>query len=204
MTRNVGDGASARSIFSNPTEEEKLYFKMIDRAVASCDTEIISNGRPAHAVYIICKFLEAAARRVNICTGRLRRTFGDVLAYQEPQLVQRAINFLQRGGELGILILDEPDVDLGRNVGEHPLLKALSDADIGDGRVNVYGFDERSDHLPDYHFVVMDGRAVRLEFEPDRAEAYVMLEDTEMGGLLDKAFRRRAEAGARLLTLPAT
>ena len=192
-----------RSIFTDATEEERLYFDMIDRAVASNDRRVISNGRPAHAVYILCKFLEIAKERMIICTGRLRRTFDGVLAYAEPVLIARAINFLRQGGTLDILIVDEPDLESGQTIKDHPLLRELSEAGIGRGRVTVSRLEALLTGVEAYHFVVADGRAVRLEVNPKQAEAYVRLHDSDTGAVLERIFGDRVLLGKQLLSLPA-
>lgn len=195
--------SKVRSIFNDPTEEERLYFDMIDRAVANNDERVISNGKPAHAVYIMCKFLELAKDRVIINTGKLRRRFNGVLAYEEPGLITRAINFLRRGGHLDILIVDELDIDPEQSITTHPLLKALSETDIGSGKVNVHRLDGDMTGTDAYHFIVVDGRYVRLEVKPEEAEAYVRLHDPETGSLLTRIFGDRVLLGTKLLSIPA-
>ena len=193
----------ARSIFSDPTEEERLYFEMIDRAVDSGDRRVISNGRPAHAVYILCKFLEIAQHRVVICTGRLRRAFNGVMAYEEPGLIDRTINFLRRGGTLDVLVLDKLDIDPGQTIHDHPLLDALSRTDLGHGRATISRFDGPLAGPDAYHFVVANGRAVRIEVNPEEAEAYVKLRDPNICAGLERVFGDRVALGERLLALPA-
>ena len=194
-----------RSIFSDPTEEEKLYFGMIDRAVDSKDERIISNGRPAHAVYIIYKFLECAVRSINIYTGSLRRVFDGVMAYGEPKLAESALGFLQRGGRLNIVIGDEPDIDPDQSIKDHPLLKSLINANIGSGELTVYHLQDTLTGTQDYHFIVMDDESVRLEVNTEQAQAYVQLQDSELCPLLNGRFRRRVRlSGDPLISLPAT
>ena len=202
MTRNEGADAPVRSIFSDPTEEETLYFEMIDRAVQADDHRIISNGRPAHAVYILCKFLEIARERMFICTGRLSRSFDGVMAYEEPGLVNRAVNFLRRGGHLGIVVLDELDLGPEQTARDHPLLKELSTADIGSGDVKVSRYTRPLTGVRAYHFVVVDGQSVRLEVNTADAEAYVRLHDPESCAVLERIFGDRVLAGSELLSLP--
>ena len=203
MARDDDAQAPARRIFADPTEEEKLYFEMIDRAVDAGDRRVISNGRPAHAVYILCKFLEIARSRIVICTGRLSRTFNGVMAYEEPGLISRAVNFLRRGGTLDVLILDKLDVDCGQTIHDHPLFDALSHTDISDGRATITRFDGQLTGVEAYHFVVVDGRSVRIEVKPEEAEAYVRLHDPNTCAVLERVFGDRVALGERLLALPA-
>ena len=162
---------------------------MIDRAFETWDDRPISNGEAVHAVYLICKFLETAQRRVKVRTGHLSRTFNGVLAYGEPELAERTIGFLQRGGELHIVIVEEPDLEEGQEIKDHPLLKILCDADIGKGRVRVSQY-RGTPHaeVPPYHFIVVDGEAYRLEHDPDNAKAFVELRNTKTAGMLESIF----------------
>ena len=90
--------AESRSIFpvQAAKEEERLYFEMIDAALEARDDKLISNGKPAHAVYLLNKFLASAERSVRIYTGKLSRAFGGILAYADPELARSAIQFLQK------------------------------------------------------------------------------------------------------------
>ena len=202
MSHDRSAPAAARSIFVEPTEEELIYFGMVDRAVATLNKRVISNSRPGHAVYILCKLLEMAYLRVSICTGHLRRTFDGVKAYAEPKLAELAVKFLQRGGELGIVILETPDVDPGQTIRDHPLLATLSNADIGAGKVTV-GHLQDAESEPPFHFVAVDGRALRVEINPQQAEAYAKLSDLETCAVLDRLFESQMRRSRRLLSLPA-
>lgn len=202
MTQEERAQALARSIFVEPTEEEKLYFGMVDRAVDSMDPRIISNGRAGHAVYLLWKFMGMAQRRVNICTGELKRTFDGVKAYAEPKLVESAIEFLRRGGELGIVILDEPDLDANQTIHDHPFVAALSSTDIGRGKVTVGRFQMELPE-PIFHYIVVDGRTVRAEVNPKQAEAYAKLSDPKTGSALDSLFEVQMQRSEPLFSLPA-
>ena len=190
MSRDGGDLTPARSIFDNATEEEERYFRMIDTSAESEQEKIISNSVPAHAVYIIHKLLSIAQEKVDICTGSLRRSFKGVCAYADPELATAAIDFVNRGGRLRIVILNEPDLDEGQSLGQHPLLMALSEADFQeDGRVAVYkNSKEEVAQATPYHFIVMDDKAVRLEIDPEKAEAYVSFNHKEAGKGLSDSF----------------
>ena len=202
MTQEGRAEAPARSIFVEPTEEEQLYIDMVDRAVDSMDTRVISNGRAGHAVYLLCKFMEIAQRRVSICTGELKRTFNGVKAYAEPKLAKSAVSFLRRGGELGIVILDAPDLDGDETIHDHPFLAALSSADIGEGKVTVGQLDMELPE-PVFHYAVVDGRTVRAEVNPQQAEAYAKLWDPNTGSALDSLFEAQMQRSKPLFSLPA-
>ena len=201
MPGEGGGGAPVRSIFSSRSGSEKQYFDMIDRAFATRNERIIRNGEPAHAVYLICKFLDIAQRKVLVCTGHLSREFGDVYAWAEPKLADAARRFLaEREGHLRIVITDKPDVDEGQGIVDHPFLRSLSDAETGDGRVDVY-HHRASSSLP--HYITMDDEALRLEVDPAKAKAYVNLNDPKTCEVLQSIFEGQAENGERLFTIPA-
>lgn len=178
----------ARDIFVSATDEEKRYFQMIEEALTLADgSNTISNGKPAHAVYILDTFLRNARQSVRICTGKLARTFNGVLAYANPTLIQSAKEFLsQPHTRLSIIVMDTLDVAEGQDVDQHPLLAALEDG-IDDNRVRVSKLRD-GDSGFDHHFVVMDEEALRVEVDPDEAEAFVIFGDEEFAGGLAGLF----------------
>ncbi|MCY4277365.1 MAG: hypothetical protein OXE81_05955, partial [Gammaproteobacteria bacterium] len=196
ISRHAGKTATMtgiRSVFLNPTDEERGYFGMIDKAAAMPSNEIISNGKPAHAVYLVHKFLESAQHTVKICTGRLARHMGGVLAYADPRIAEAAIRFLgKEDSELTIMVIDSDgvDVDVGQDEGQHPLILALDEA--RSGIVGKWKVLRRNSNIPslgiENHFMVKDGTAVRIEVDTDRAEAYVNFEDEKFGETLSSIF----------------
>ena len=178
-----------RSIFVESSSEEKRYFRMIDDAAKKEQEKIISNSVPAHAVYIIHKFLSIAQQSVDICTGSLRRSFKGVRAYADPELAKAAVGFLNRGGRLRIIIMSEPDLDEGQALDQHALLAALSQADVQDGCVTVHINSKQAvTQATPYHFIVMDDKAVRLEIDPEEAEAYVSFNHKKAGKGMSESF----------------
>ena len=198
-----------RSIFPvrNADDEEQLYFKMIDTSMAVKEKKIISNGKPAHAVYLLYKFLTEAQQSVRIYTGNLMRVFDDVLAYAEPELVRSAISFLgKENSKLSIIIVDEPDVDEGQEIGEHPLLAAISEAQRDGhikGKVKVSRGTQEDWEGFEYHFAVMDGEAMRLEVKPNKAQAYVKFGDRDLSKRLADLFDTFEGNSKELLLIPA-
>lgn len=123
----------ARSIFlsGNTTEEEQEYFRLIDEIAGKQESRIISNGRPAHAVYLLYKFFHCARHKIGICTGRLLQELpgktDSVLAYADPALARAAIHFLGRENtELSIIVADKDGLDTDGQPESHPFLKAAS------------------------------------------------------------------------------
>lgn len=176
-----------RSIFGAATKEEKAYFVAADRVISSGKNRFISNGKPAHAVYLIYRFLREAKQQIKITTTCLQRTFDDVLAYAEPKLAEAAIDFLNRGGELQIFIQETPDLDEGKGLDDHPFLASVSKADLEHGSIKVY-LSEGSDKFP-YDFMVMDRKSYRFELDPAGAKAYVEFEDRDGAETVDSAFK---------------
>ena len=108
-----------RSIFAaeSVNEEERLYFKMIDAAFKAKEDRNISNGKPAHAVYLLHKLLDNAEKSVRIFTGNLSRTFNGVSAFADPEMANAAVNFLrQEHSVLSILVADDLDIDPEQSV----------------------------------------------------------------------------------------
>ena len=70
--------------------EERLYFEMVsDAAARSRDLEI-SNGKPAHAVYLIWKLFDTARSSIRILSDSLRRELKDgddhIWVYGDPRM----------------------------------------------------------------------------------------------------------------------
>ena len=175
---------TARSVFDQDqqSEDERLYFGMIDRAIEAREYRIISNGRPAHAVYLIYKMFEAAQREVKIYTGKLAQTLNGVLAYADPVICETAVAFLRRGGRLAVLVEDELD----RSGDPHPFVDSITQAGLRD---RLYlGRRSGGVHPWTHHFLLMDGEAVRVETDADKAEALVNLNDPKVGNNLGALF----------------
>lgn len=195
-----------RSIFpvDQTGDDERLYFDMIDRAIQAGKDETISNGKPAHAIYLIYKFLRAAQRSIRIRTGRLSRIIdGNLLAYADPTLAKAAIGFLQKeGAKLSIVVVKNPDIDDGESIEDHPLIARILAADIeGTLAVSLGNPDDLEDFK--YHFMVMDGLAMRIETSAEPDKAYVNFGDREFGELLSKTFDSYEIRGTPLIPAPA-
>lgn len=157
---------------------EKLYFKQIDLALKESLDFPLSNGKPAHAVYLIDKFLRHATRHVRLYSGNLRRTWDDIDVYGHMRVLDAARVLLQRRADLSIVLEGEID---GGNVKEHPLIRnALKWRDEGSmkGVLDIRQADQASiDFLNDrdfnHHWMVMDERAYRLEADTGDVKAHV-------------------------------
>ena len=194
-----------RSVFDEKsrTEGEKLYFGMIDRAAKVRGDRIISNGRPAHAVYLIHKFFTIAQREVKVFTGRLARQVDSVLAYGDPKVCDAAAAFLRRGGTLSILVGEDVDVDEGKGPISHPMLKRVSDDGLLD-RVRIARQRKPDDHWP-YHFLLVDEAAHRIETDNEKAEAIVSFNRPDIGKRISWFFDEWMDEGQPIdLKEPAT
>lgn len=183
--------------------DERLYFEMINAAHEAREDKLISNGKPAHAVYLLNKFLASAERSVRIYTGKLSRVFDDVLAYGDPELARSAIQFQQKeNSSLSIMIAEDPDVEDGQSIKDHPLLAAISKAAIK-GSVKVSRGNPDDLEGFNYHFIVMDEEAARVEYDTDKVQAFVNFGYAETGARLARLFDAYQRNSTPLLSLPA-
>ena len=201
--------ADIRSIFpiEKASEEEKLYFCMVDDALENNTDKAFSNGKAAHAIYLIYKFLVSAQQSIRIYTGRLSQAFDGINAYADPVLADAAIKFLSKeGSRLSIIIADNIDVGSGQSSDEHPLLAAIKKADIkGSVKVSQENKTAGNESLSPYHFIVMDDTAVRVETDTEKGEAYVNFRDPDVGRLLTEMFDlSEKRKSTELISLPAT
>ena len=189
-----------RSIFREDAtdEDERLYFNMVDAAFKAREHKVITNGKPAHAVYLLHKLLDGAERTVCVYTGKLMQTFGDVMAYGDPEMAASAVKFLEKAGtKLAIVVADGVDVPNGSRPGTHPFIKAILDAGHrikGEWSVTIGG---QASFM--YHFLVMDERALRIEVDTDNAQAYANFADPTLAKKLAQIFDRLQESGRGIL-----
>ena len=197
-----------RSVFKAPTEEESLYFGMIDRAMEAREDKVISNGRPGHAVYLIHKMFTEAHGEVRILTGNLSRTAGngEILAYSDPKIIDDAVSLVERGGRLSILVADGLDVDEGEPASSHPLFRALVDVDGYKDKVEVGSYEPKTkegEPWP-YHLAVMDRSALRVETDIDKNEAVVNFNDEKFATTASRMFDVWMDGAERLDWVGAT
>lgn len=198
-----------RNIFPVNTakDEEQMYFQMIDRAMLAKEDNSISNGKSAHAVYLLYKFLAEAQQSVRIYTGNLMQVFDNVLTYAEPELVKSAISFLgKENSKLSIIIVDEPDVEKGQKIEEHPLLAAILKAESDGyikGEVGVSRGVQEDWEGFGYHFTVMDDEAMRIEVDIKKAKAYVNFGNPDLSKRLANLFDKFERNSKELLSIPA-
>ena len=173
------------SIFDKGAEEN-LYFGMIDRAAEASASRIISNGKAQHAVYLIYKFLETAERDLRIYSGKLAEHLNGVWAFADKTICNAAVEFLRRDGRNTLNILVEERVEPS-----HPFLAALADAGLLQ-QVKLAQVDDKL--APDFHFLLRDDAAFRVEIDKSKAEALVNFNDRRFGGKLRELFDRMVES----------
>ena len=178
------------SIFpiSNRSEDEQTYFGIINEAMTTEEHRVISNGKPAHAVYLIFKFLECATQSVKIYTGSLKRVLkGNINAYADATVINAAIEFLRKSGtSLSIVIADELDVNEDQSVADHPFVKRIGESKLP-GEFSVFQETDKHSDFPE-HLLIMDDKAVRVELDPDDTKALVSFGDPELLSLVNKLF----------------
>ena len=117
-------------------------------------------------------------------------------------IANSAIRFLRKeNSELSIIIADDPDVPEGKSIEAHPLLSAIGDADIK-GAVNVWKGRPSDWEAFSYHFIVMDDRALRVEVNTEKAEAFVNFSDPAFALQLSKRFSHLENNSNHLVTIP--
>ena len=193
------------SIFpvENATEEERLYFKLIDDAFEDGKKERFSNSRPEHAVYLLYKLIDGAKESVRIFSGNLARDFRGVLAYGEPKVAEAAVAFLQKeGSKLSIITVEDLDVDQDHGLLDHPMLAQISESEIRGELVLAKGSQEDWNAFK-YHFIVVDDQALRVEYDTKDAKAFVNFGDSELAKSLGEIFDVFLRNSEEKLRLPA-
>jgi len=180
------------------TKDEREYFHAVDEALAGSIDQIISNGKPQHAAYLLEKFLAHAQQVVRIFSGRLARTVNGVEVYGNAQVLAAAERLLKQGASLRIVLEEGIDLRTGETVTDHPV-ERLACRLRNDGTMKgVLDMRQASkdslDHLKSrdfkYHWMVMDESAYRLETDLRKAKAHANFGDGEMAGKLARIFDR--------------
>ncbi len=201
--------ASSVDIFdkSRWSEDERRYFEIIDQACKDRENEILSNGKPGHAAYIVHKFLDSGKNHIRLFSGTLARTFMGVSVYDNPHIIEAAINFLRREGTtLSILLEKEIDVLPNEEVGDHPLVHAYAKAKKNDPSLGKLIIHQANTKIVQWlreknyarNWMVMDEQAYRLESDADHATAFVNFGDPDTAQLLARTFDFVAERSDQL------
>ena len=206
MSDSIGTRTQLIDPFNEETwdEDAKTYFGIIDKA---CDTKkdaLLSNGQPAHAAYIIHKFLENAEHSVRLYSGSLLRVLDKVPVYENPHIINDALTFLKKPDtSLSVVLEGEIDIPSSDESYDHPLIRAVKEAKKKgkiQGHLRVcQALEEHVRTLREagfaYHWMVMDEQAYRLEKDPEKATAFVNFGNTEKATRLGSLFDKIAQYG---------
>lgn len=191
------------------TESERFYFEGVRKLFNERADVRFSNGKPAHAVYLMVLFFQMAQRHMRIFSGSLtRRTSAGILIYEHPRIISASADFLCRPDTKLLIVLEEDiDVDHGQSVDEHPLIAEIQQKrDSGDlkGSLTVskahnadLTFLRNKQFL--YHLVIMDEQAWRIETRPDPNNVQAQVNAGDQTGartlahLFDNILLHRAE-----------
>ena len=163
-------------------ENERAYFAEIKAAFSAPAPLLVGNGKPAHAAYLIERFLTNAEQEVRLFSGCLKQEAQDVALYGNSHIHEAMRGFFQKNGKLMIVLEDDIDVDNG-HPGSHPMIANAGAWVDGNGKVLKDFLDIRKakpksiQALKDddfhHHWMVMDQRVFRLETNIDAYKAAV-------------------------------
>ena len=189
------------------TDTEEFYFKYVDEIIQTKRKTELSNGMPWHAAYLIRAFFGHAESHIRLFSGRLSRKSRDTTEiYQARPIIDAACRFLANPeSRLDIVLENEIDIDRGKLIDSHPLIRGLLDAE--GTRKGVFTLSKADQKELDFlrekgflmHFMTMDNRAVRVEVDPNPVDvkAYVKFFDKKLtkayANLFDHAVRKDAK-----------
>ena len=190
-------------------ENEKVYFSQIDSAFGSKRPLLIGNGEPAHAAYLIERFLTNAEQEVCLFSGCLKQDAQGVALYSDPHIHEAMCNLFDRGGKLMIVLEDDVDAD-EKDVDNHPMVaRAKQWADDNDGVGSKPFFDIRKATSSSiqrlkaddfyHHWMVMDRRVFRLEMDMESYKAGVGFGRYDVADALATIFDDLFEGATRLI-----
>ena len=204
MDQVLSEGFQSIFPISSRSDDEQTYFRIIDEAIGATKPRVISNGRPAHAIYLIYKFLACVAQNVRIYTGSLKRHLDDNLAaYADQTVISTAIGFLRNPtASLCVVIADELDTGEDQSVISHPMVKEIQDANVN-GEFTLF---RETTQRPDFteHLLIMDDQAVRVETDPRNTKAFVSFGDREVVSLANRLFEDIKKDCEQLYPVPSS
>lgn len=192
-TTNAVPNTPNRSVAPEDADEQ-AYYRLIDDAATRLSNQMISNGKPSHAVYLIRKFLTTARCTVRIYSGALSRYLDDVPVYADERLLLAVRTFLGRQNTR-LLIVTQEQLDTDEK-GSHPLIDIVEQMqdkgelggvlEVCQATDNALEFFRRADY--EHHWQLMDEQAYRLEHDTDRAKAHVNFGTPQIAGALVRLF----------------
>lgn len=169
-------------------EETERYFQLIDRLSEDNEDLLVSNGLPSHARHLVLTLLKGAKKSVSIHTEKLLRKIDGVELFSDNEIVNAATEFLKRpNSSLRILLSDKLDIDEGMKPSDHPFIGALVDNSSIKGACEIYTTDDTSFSFRQ-PFLVADGKAFRIELDPDKSRAVANFNDPRVASILTDFF----------------
>lgn len=169
-------------MLAGASKSELDYYHSIDKCAAEESNKYIENGMPAHATYLMLKMFQKAKHEVRLFSGSLclSRSKDDTpnmeKVYSSSELIRAAVSFVKdRNGTLNIIL--EKDIDGGLET--HPLIIALKENGATTaGRVTVRRLNGDAQLQDSRHFMVMDNRAYRVEYDDKNTKAFANFGDS--------------------------
>ena len=113
------------------------------------------------------------------------------------------MSFLRNEGtELKITTDGDLDVSAGQDPVDHPLLKAVAGEPRLRGELKLYRGPDGLREKFNYHLVVVDNQASRIEYDPDAAKAFVNFGNQTLASTVVEAFEVIKENSEEVLRLP--
>lgn len=163
---------------ATPLEEQaqdlEQYREGVETLMKLGSDKVISNSQPAHAAILFEIFFKYSTQYVRIFCRRLSHQVFDT-----ANLVHEAEKALKRNVEISVMVQEDP-----------PESSAFLDLLRSKG-AKVCQAPEDSRNV-DFNFAVMDGRAIRTEYDRDNCRAQAKMNAPEVGSLLSAAFQNLA------------
>ena len=177
------------SIFNEVLDNDtEAYFNAFNDRVYSSKPDLLGNSNPAHAVYVIKRFVDLAQQRVRMYTGSLQRVsdrpgYTGLRIYSDPNLIESFRAFLSKSPGNSLQIVIEDEIDGQSN--SHPLVeyfKSISKEDESCGKVElrkVSGKFRKAMEEKDLnrHMVLVDDTYMRSEINHEKSTAILLFND---------------------------
>ena len=176
-------------------EDANTYFTFVDDVMRDNYNNPFHNGRPLHAVYLTYKFFLKAKSRVRLFSGNLIQELKDgpdkgMQFYSARHIISSILYFLTKeGSELKILLEADVDVDKGQSIKDHPLVKTLESWKASENaehplkghceirQISTATLKRLREKKLDFHMLIKDDSAYRIEFDREKQKAYVNVND---------------------------
>lgn len=133
----------------------QIYRFAVRNAIASGNSEVVPNSTPQHAAIIIEEMADAAEKRFLAFSGAFH---DDVWTVPVMEALRRA---LRRGVEISLVASDNAD----------RMPEELKGCCFVIRREVATAAEHAAGVIPDHHFAIMDGHAVRVEYDLGQRKA---------------------------------